>query len=46
MPSFRKTKTPGVYVRHEKGCPRSQDDEDARAAADARRPTAGAGGTR
>lgn len=27
MPSYRKTKTPGVYVRHEQGCPRAKDDD-------------------
>ena len=30
MPSFRKTTTPGVYVRHEQGCPRGETDENAR----------------
>ena len=27
MPSYRKTKTPGVYVRHEQGCPRAEADD-------------------
>jgi hypothetical protein len=45
MPSFRKTTTPGVYVRHEKSCPRSETDESG-AGAGARLPIAGAVDTR
>jgi integrase len=30
MPSYRKTKTPGVYVRHEHGCPRAKAEDAAR----------------